>query len=58
MELQIGIPSEWGKATFPSRFRPCSPITARIETLLDEGEDMSTEYVTTGICRVMHGVLS
>jgi len=43
MELQVGVPSGWGKATFPSRFRLRSPITAQIETLLDEGEDMSTE---------------
>ena len=58
MELQVGVPSGWGKVTFPSHFRPRSPIAARIETLLDEGEDMSTEYVATGICRVTCGVLS
>ena len=58
VELQVGIPSGWGKATFSSCFRLRSPITARIETLLDEGEDMSTEYVATGVCRVTRGVLS
>jgi hypothetical protein len=30
-ELQVGVPNGRGKATFPSRFRPCSPVTTRKE---------------------------
>jgi len=28
VKQQVSIPSRQGKVTFPSHFRPCSPITA------------------------------
>jgi len=31
VELQVGVPSGRGKVTFPSCFRPYSPITTYIE---------------------------
>jgi len=44
MELQVGVPSGQGKATFPSRFRPYSPIIAQGEYSL---------MVVTSTCCVM-----
>ena len=44
VELQVGVPSGRGKATFPSSFRPHSPITTRVKCNL---------MVVTCACYVM-----